>query len=199
MKIGFILECGPMGADKKVHTLLAKRVQPSIEIDAVTLDDKKKLIAGCGAAARVLLKTCHRVLVIWDLYPAWRQRGELPCRHTDRLAAFASLDAARVPRGRVTLVCIDAELETWLIADERAVKAVLTKLKSPHPLGTIVAKQKRPESNTNPKRTLERWFKAETGRSYIDRDHAHQIAAAIPNLSRLRDLATFSRFTANLR
>jgi len=199
MKVGLVLECGPMGADKKVHTYLAKKIRNDIEIDAVTLDDKKKLLAGCGPAAKVLLKSCARVLIIWDLYPAWRQKGEHPCRHSDRISVFASLDAAGVQRNRVALVCLNAELETWLIADDRAVKTVLAKLKAPHPLGRIVARPKRPESITNPKKTLEKWFKAETGRSYLDRDHAHLIAQAMPDLSRVRGLPTFDRFEVKLR
>jgi hypothetical protein len=199
MKIGVVLECGPMGAEKKVHPLLAKRIRPDLAIETATLDNKPKLLAGCGLAAKNLLRTCDRVLIIWDLYPAWREKKERPCRKADREAAFASLDAAGVDRNDIALVCIHEELEAWLIADERAVEAVLSHFTRPHPLPQRIPRNRRPEAVVNPKKLLTRWFKAATGRAYLDRDHAHLIAAAMPDLSRLSRLPTFHRFAAKLR
>ena len=67
-----IFECGPAGADKKVCEYLARQLQPQLEIISVTLDNKPKLIHNCGRSAAQLLKAgCDRVLIIWDLYPAW--------------------------------------------------------------------------------------------------------------------------------
>lgn len=199
MKIGLILECGPMGAEKKVHPYLAKQLRPELEIETVTLDNKPKLLAGCGAATRNLLKTCDRVLIIWDLYPSWREGGERPCRHADREAAFASLDAADVSRDDVALICIEEELEAWLIADERAVETVLKSFKTNGQLRNRLPRQRRPESVSNPKKLLVRWFKAENGRPYVDRDHAHLIARALTTVDRLSGLPTFDRFAAKLR
>jgi len=67
-----IFECGPAGADKKVCEYLARQLQPQLEIISVTLDNKPKLINNCGRSAAQLLKAgCDRVVIIWDLYPAW--------------------------------------------------------------------------------------------------------------------------------
>jgi hypothetical protein len=199
MKIGLILECGPMGAEKKVHPYLAQKIRPGLEIETATLDNKPKLLAGCGLAAKNLLRTCDRVLIIWDLYPAWRENNEKPCRKADRESAFASLDAAGVNRAKVALICIQEELEAWLIADERAVKTVLSGYTSPRPLKVRIPKQKRPESIRNPKGLLIDWFTQAKGRPYSDRDHAHLIAQAMPDLTRLSGLPTFDRFVAKLK
>ena len=56
MKVGMIFECGPKGADKKVCTQLVSMIDPEIEIVSMTLDNKAKLVAGCGQAAAKLLR-----------------------------------------------------------------------------------------------------------------------------------------------
>lgn len=79
MKIGMIFECGPEGADKKVCEHFARQLEPELEIISITLDNKPKLISECGRAASQLLKDgCDRVLIIWDLYPAWREKKKKP-------------------------------------------------------------------------------------------------------------------------
>ena len=167
-------------------------------IETATLDNKPKLPRDCGLTAKNLLRTCDRVLVIWDLYPAWREGGEKPCRHADRTAAFASLDAAGVERDDVALICIQEELEAWLITDERAVETVLKSFKENGQLRNRLPRQRRPEAVSNSKKLLVRWFKAETGRSYLDRDYAHLIAQAMADLGRLSGLPSFARFAAKL-
>jgi len=72
----------------------------------------------CGkAAANLWPQGCVRVAIVWDLYPAWREREYRPCRREDRLAIHESLTAAGVDPDRIGLVCIREELEAWLIAD----------------------------------------------------------------------------------
>ena len=51
MKVGIIFECGPDGADRKVCEHLAKRIKPDLKIESVTLDNKPKMIRGCGQRA----------------------------------------------------------------------------------------------------------------------------------------------------
>lgn len=115
MKIGMIFECGPAGADKKVCEHLARQLQPEIEIMSLTLDNKPKLISDCGkAAAKLLQDGCDRILIIWDLYPAWRENKQKPCRKTDRLAIYKSLENSGVPLANTHLICITEELEAWL-------------------------------------------------------------------------------------
>ena len=164
MKVGMIFECGPVGADRKVCEHLAKRIRPDLEIKSETLDNKPNLIAECGIVAAELLEDCcERVVIVWDLYPAWRERGAKPCRKKDRECIMRSLHAAEVDTEKVFLVCIEEELEAWLLADNRAISKVLSK---PHRKVTIKS-QRFPERH-NPKKRLRRIFNQQIGRDYVD-------------------------------
>ena len=149
MKIGFIFECGPEGPDVQVCRHLVQKLDSTIEFVSSTLDNKKKLLEDCGAIAKVLLDECEKVIVVWDLYPAWREKGMKPCRHEDRQAIFQSLQSEDVDLAKVFLVCIREELEAWLLADHRAVKTMLQPLKHPHPVGRI-SKFTNPDGIGNP-------------------------------------------------
>lgn len=197
MKIGMIFECGPQGADRKVceHLVsrLAEQYRLDLQAESLTLDNKKKLIAGCGQSAAQLLFVdgCDRVVIIWDLYPSWRE--EAPCRKEDREAIERSLKAAHVDMGKVELICIEEELEAWLLADHRAIDTVLSK---PH-RKVNVKRQKAPERH-NPKKRMIRLFNDHVGRPYSDRIHAERIAKALPDLQKLKRVATFQRFASKV-
>ena len=129
MKIGMIFECGAKGADWQVCEFLVRKLDPNIEIHQppTTLNSKPKLIRDCGKSAKILLKQgCDRVIIIWDLYPAWRENKGKPCLKQDREKIYQSLKKAGVPKDKIEdnidLVCIQEELEAWLIADHRALK-----------------------------------------------------------------------------
>lgn len=191
-----IFECGPEGPDKRVCTSLARRIVNDIVIEPATLDNKKKLIEECGRATSVLLASgCHHVLIIWDLYPAWRSKGQKPCCHEDRQSIFSSLSDAGVDVTKVTLICIHAELEAWLIADGRALSAVLSTPSHPK----SIAHHKNSERIKNPKSELVRIFTNNIGRQYSDLSHAQRIVDAIPDLSRLRRISSFTRFEEKLK
>jgi hypothetical protein len=193
MKVGMIFECGPAGADKGVCELLARRLEPSIQIMSITLDNKPKLLADCGEAAAQLLKDgCNRVVIVWDLYPPWREGGFKPCRRVDRDAVVQSLTKARVPCRNVYFVCIEQELEAWLITDGRAISQVLSSLAHP----VRVADVKNSDKVNNPKRRIIKTFQQHTGRPYTDRIHAKQIIEAMPDFNRIRRCASFVRFAA---
>ena len=83
MKIGFIFECGPDGPDVQVCRHLVHKLDPTIQFIPSTLDNKKKLVEDCGPVAKALLSECEKVIIVWDLYPAWREKGIKPCRHED--------------------------------------------------------------------------------------------------------------------
>jgi len=121
MKIGFIFECDPEGPDVQVCRHLVHQLDPAVQFIPSTLDNKKNLNEDCGAVAKTLLHECEKVIVVWDLYPAWRERGIRPCRHEDRQSIFRSMQTEQVDLSRVVLVCIREELEAWLLADHRAV------------------------------------------------------------------------------
>ena len=195
IKIGIICECGPEGAEVQVFPELASRINASIEIECVPLDQKPKLIRECGkAAATLLAQQCKRIVIVWDLYPAWRDREYRPCRREDRLAIWKSLNAAGVNPTQVRLVCICEELEAWLVADGRAVSAVLSKPTRP----VRVRHGRNPESIRNPKKRLNQVFQQNIGRQYSDRQHAIKIVRALPDLSRLKVIPAFARFNGIL-
>jgi len=193
MKIGFIFECGPDGPDVQVCRQLVHKLDPTIEFVPSTLDNKKKLVEDCGAVAKVLLDECEKVIVVWDLYPAWRARGVKPCRHADRQAIFQSLEAESVDLDNVFLVCIQEELEAWLLADNRAISAMLKPLKHPHLVGRV-SRPRHPDRISNPKKRLENIFRQELGYKYVDTRHALFISREIPDLNRIRRSDSFKRF-----
>ena len=80
MKVGFIFECGPQGADKQVCEYLAQQICPGITPVSVTLDNKPNLLKSAGTVAvRLLNEGCERVLIVWDLRPAWPDKKNKPC------------------------------------------------------------------------------------------------------------------------
>lgn len=196
-RVGFIFECGRDGADYKVCEHLLGRLNPGIEMVPRFLDNAAQLLMECGPVATRLLtaERCARVVVIWDLEPPWA-RSRKPCRHEDKETAFESLRQAKVSLRRVLLLCIERELECWLIADRRALRSVLGGYKNPHPVGRL-PEYKRPDIQIRrPKTALIRLFEHELGRGrkYVDRDHALLIARAIPDWSKLRRSNSFRRF-----
>lgn len=119
MKIGFVFECGPQGADKQVCEYLAGKLRPADTFVSRTLDNKANLLASAGSVAAALLEDgCERVLIVWDLRPAWPDKAHRPCRHAERGALLEVLEKAGVAGKPVFLVCIEQELESWLLADE---------------------------------------------------------------------------------
>ena len=140
--VGFIFECGRDGPDYKVCRHLLGKLNVNIEMVARFLDDKRRLLPECGPVAAELLKTCSRVVIIWDLMPPW---GGNPCRREDKKKALQSLQEAKVPTHKVTLICIEQELECWLMADSRALGAVLSQLKHPHQLSNKLKDYNKPD------------------------------------------------------
>lgn len=189
MKVGLILECGPMGADKQVCEHLIGRLDPKLKFESATLDNKRNMIEKCGVVARELLATgCYHVGIVWDLYPSWHTQP--PCRSKDRQDILQSLSNAGVAIEKVSLICIEEELEAWLICDERALSTVLST--AAHP--ATVRRNNRAHLTRKPKTALNRLFQQNTGRPYQDLIHAIGIIGAVPDFQRLRRCESFSRF-----
>lgn len=195
-KVGFIFECGRDGPDYQVCKHLLERLNPSVEMVPSFMDNAERLLTECGSVASSLLSGgCARVVVTWDLEPPW-ERSRKPCRHNDKEKVMKSLSDAKVSAKRVLLLCIERELECWLMADKRALEAVLARYKHPHPLGQL-PDYKRPDTQIRrPKTELISLFQQELGkrRKYVDRNHALMIARSIPDWVRLRRSASFRRF-----
>ncbi|MBE9128733.1 MULTISPECIES: DUF4276 family protein [unclassified Coleofasciculus] len=105
-----------------------------------------------------------------------------------------SLATAGVTPENVYLVCIEEELEAWLLADGRAISAVLSK--PTHPVK--VKDKKKPEGIKNPKKQLNKIFQENTGHPYVDRQHAKMIVEKLENLNKLRRCVTFVRFAEKI-
>jgi hypothetical protein len=195
MRIGFIVECGPQGAEVQVIPHLARMLLAEVEPDVIPLDRKPRLKAECGRWAKELLaRGCARVLILWDLLPDWGEYEGHGCRHEDKEEIVQSLCGAglRPTDRRIRLVCIEKMLEAWVIADERALTAFLST--NAHPVR--VRRTKQPESLSDPKAALIDLFRRSGSRfpRYVDRDHAIQIIRRLPDLARLRRSESFCRF-----
>ena len=194
MKVGMIFECGDEGADADVCLYLAKRIRPDVRVESDPLGNKRNLLNCCGESAAQLFEIgCEKVFIIWDLYPSFR-RKEDPCRHNDKELILESLFNAGVGLDNVELICIEAELETWLLADYKAVRDVLRKWNPKARTGRL----KRTRQLKDPKGKLEDLFEAQIGRTYEPHNHAKLIAKAMPNPSRLRKVDSFRRFETKL-
>jgi hypothetical protein len=199
MKVGFIVECGPEGAETKVIPHLAKMIDGTVEPDVVPLGDKPVLKRECGRWAKALLERgCSCVLILWDLLPDWGEYEGKGCRHDDKAEITESLKSAGLnpADNRIRLICIEKMLEAWLIADERALSAFLST--QAHPVN--IQRTRRPQDIPNPKAALKTMFLTSGSHigPYWDPRHAIQIAARLPDLTRLRRLKSFSYFETKL-
>lgn len=195
MKVGMIFESGPQGAEKMVCEYIAKQLCPGIVISSATHVNKPDMIAGCGKDVVQLLKEgCKRIIIVWDLFPPWRKAGQKPCRKEDRDAMMNALKLEGVEKAPVFLICIREELEAWLLADGRAIAAVLSTAAHPVP---AIADAKRPDHVPNPKGRLKRLFRVHRHGEYNDLVHAIKIIKKA-DLNRLRRSESFRRFRAKL-
>ena len=188
MKVGFVFECGPEGPDLKVVRNLAQRISPNLQFEPTTLDNKGKLLNECADAAEALLniQKCEKVFIVWDLTPP--DRGA--CRKEERDFILKQLQAKGLPLDRIVLLCIEQELESWLIADGRALSSLLST--AAHPVK--IADTKNPDRKQNPKKALTKIFREKRGWYYVDRDFAESIVQRIPDFSKLKRSDTFKRF-----
>jgi hypothetical protein len=198
MKIGLIFECGPMGADKQVCEFLAKKLKPADSFVCKTLDNKDALLNDAANVAKGLfeIEACDRVLIIWDLRPSWPDMKQKPCRNAERQKLLAEIQAQGIAAKQVYLVCIEQELESWLLADHDAINAFLS---TPAHRCSIATKVKRPDAENNPKSRMMNYFKQGRGLRYDDRVHAIRvIQQECLDISKLRKSASFTRFEAKL-
>ncbi len=107
---------------------------------------------------------------------------------------FETLAKANVDLGSVELICIEAELETWLVADFRAVRDVIQQWAPRAKIGRL----KRAMESNDPKEILDRLFREHTKRPYQPHLHAEKIVKAMPNLKRLNRVESFQRFESKL-
>ncbi|MDR2641629.1 MAG: DUF4276 family protein [Planctomycetaceae bacterium] len=139
MKLGLILECPIEGTDHQVYEYVVQQLCPQLEIIVEGHRNKKLMIDNCGKTAKLLLKKCDVVAIIWDLMPPWekKRRGKRrkePCRHNDIVKIQTNLENAKVNLSKVKLICIEPELEGWIIVDGSALTKYKKEIVSPHPV-----------------------------------------------------------------
>ena len=196
MTIGLIPECGPQGADKFVCEYLAAKLRPNVTVVSRTMDDKPNLLGNAAKAVVLLLADgCERVLIIWDLRPAWPDTANKPCRAAERQTLLNSLNRAGLTNRPVYLVCVEQELESWLLADEAKLAGFLSTPTHAH----TVKRERKPDRVVNPKSVVMNHFKEARGWRYEDRMHAIKVIRHdVPNWARLRQSDSFARFEAKL-
>ena len=189
MKLGLILESPKDGTDYQVYKLVIERLCPGMNVVVTDFRNKRDMIAGSGTAAKLLLENdrCDRVAIIWDLMPTW---GGQPCRHNDKEAITENLRSAGVDLSKVKLICIEPELEGWLIVDGTALTAYKTQICHPHRVRAFNGRNEQSNSNES-KRVISKYLE----RRYSDITEAKQIAAKITNFDRVaRTHKSFRRF-----
>lgn len=197
MKIGYVFECGPDGADMKVFRELNERIAKGSEFLYEALNMKQPLIRDCGKAVKRLKKLgCEKIFIVWDLYPAWREDGGKPCRHEDKEGIKTSLAAEGLSEQDIIFLCLEEELEAWLLADGRVLSDYFSK-------PTFKAKIKNetsPDSIKDPKGKLTGYFRTYKGKTnlYNGNIHAEQIIKKLEDFQKIRKSETFSRFYEKL-
>jgi hypothetical protein len=198
MTIGLIFECGPQGADKQVCEYLAARIRPGVQLSCRTLDNKENLLRDAGKVAAQLLKDgCSCVLIVWDLRPAWPDKKDKPCRAQERQQILAALAQAGVTANApVYPVCIEQELESWLLASDHAIEAHLSTPAHSYEAPRV----RKPDGVPQPKAVMLNHFKAARGWRYDDKvDAVRVLKAADIDLKRLRRSPSFARFESKLQ
>lgn len=166
MSTGFVLECGPQGADQQVCEHLARLLRPGRQIVSRTMDNKRKLFADAASVAKLLLaQGCTKVLIVWDLRPAWPDTKDKPCRARERQTLLAALAREGLAGAPVHLVCVEQELESWLLACDHAISAFLSTPAHPY----RATKVRKPDRVPDPKAAMNKHFNAARGTRYEDR------------------------------
>lgn len=138
---------------------------------------------------------CARVFVVWDLIPSneEHQHEGKPCRKKERDHLLGTLRPQ--DRRRTVLLCIQQELETWLLVDGAALTAVIKR--PSHPMKAIRG-ERDPEAIKNPKGRLRELFNKNKRGDSSDSVHAVKIIRGVTSLSRLECAPSFARFKQKL-
>ena len=200
-RLGLVLECDAGGADELVFRCLTRRLTAEGQeptVFPVCLGSKKGLMEDAITRAQALVEVdqCGLVLIVWDLKPLWKEADAKKCvDEADLLRAKLQALPAKV-RPKIKLLCLTWELETWLLAEERAVRAYLATpahacdFTTPNRLAQV----------SDPKSVLNKAFTAfrGKGRRYEDWMEAIRLVQLWPDTSRVRKVPSFARFVTLL-
>jgi Domain of unknown function (DUF4276) len=204
MRVGFVVECGPGGADEKVLRylvgVLRKDIDPRFQTCGPT--GKREILDECRKQVSNLFDKdrCDRVFVVWDLMPCdppFRDENDVPCRRKEREHLLGQLRPE--DRARTVLLCITHELEAWLLADGSAIKAALNHGYDTHKIKRPIPDVARPEDLRNPKGALRGIFTRNQRPGYNDVVHAVKIVEQVTDLTKLERAApSFRRLREKL-
>lgn len=196
MKLGLVLECDSGGPDELVLTCLARRLAPDTTVEAVAQGSKKQVFLKGPEAAVELVETsrCDLVLIVWDLKPYWEEAEAQSCEAEAKELRNKLKALPAATKAKIKLLCLTWELETWLIADDRAVRAYLSTESHKSRF-----KCKSPLSKNDSWSFLDKECRRHRGRSrpYEDFREAIRIARLMPDTTKLQGIPSYSRF-ANL-
>jgi hypothetical protein len=188
MKIGLILECPKQGTDHQVYEYVVSELCPGIDIMVIPSVNKPALISKCGEIANLLLETenCDTVAIIWDLMPRW---GGPVCRKNDVVDIVRNLTENNVDMNAVKLICMEPELEGWLIADGSALSNYKQALHPTHPVKKFNGKILPPHSK-DAKKIISKYLE----RPYSEITVAIKIARQIKDFNKIaRKHESFAR------
>ena len=196
MKLGFVFECSPGGGDIKVFQHILKLIYPAFDFEQnfhhSALKSKKELEKDCGKEVKRLKDLgCEKIFVVWDLIPVWKEDGK-PCRHDDKESIKKSLAAYKLKEQDIIFLCIEKELEAWLIADERALKDFFITKNS---MKDEIRRVRTPDTHRDPKGILSKYFRMYRGvRTFDPMTHTPQLLTKFTNVRNLRRSESFQRF-----
>lgn len=191
-KLGLVLECDSGGPDELVFTCLVRRLSPGTAVKVVTMGSKSGMLLRAAETAQELIETekCDRVIIAWDYKPPFD--GPPPAKRCEDETAMMKTTLAALPNAlkpKVRLLCLVHELETWLIAEDRAVRDYLST--SAH---KCKFKAPKPHSKVDPKAFLSSEFRAFRGTRYEDFKEAVRLVALWQDTRKVGKLDSFQRF-----
>jgi hypothetical protein len=196
-KLGLILECDSGGPDQTVLQCFVRRLSPDTLVVAKPQGSKRAVYLNAADVARQLVEVdeCDLVLIVWDQKPLWKDAEKeivaKNCSDERDLMLDCLKGLPKKVMSQVRLLCISAELETWLMADAAVIREYLST--GPHKCkwkGTSYDPNGDAKSELISLSIRQRG----PGRRYSDFFEAIRIARLIKSTRNLRTIPSFKRF-----
>jgi len=134
MRIGLIVECTIDGVEEKLCPKILQLVsdETGIEIECTVETMVKKPILlreAASVTANLLAEGVDLVVILWDENPPWtpdEDFAQTRCWHHEREHLVSTLVGANIELGKVKLVCIEHEIETWILHDHKLISETMS-------------------------------------------------------------------------
>lgn len=197
MRLGVVIESHQeASADRKVLECIIRRLCPEIELEFRGNTNKAFLVQDIAKHCKFLFEEmkCDRVLVGWDLYPAFGGRHDRPCMKRDREAILSRLTEEGIVLESVSLLAMVSMLESLFLEVPDVISTFLST--STHRVN--VPKYKNAERNQKPKAWLDKYFSQSRYRQYSDLEHAERLIQKVTDLNKLKGNSSFSRLRGKI-